>query len=407
MKCERVREEIKAYIDGELRPWTRWIITRHIATCDDCRREMQEMAELTNGVRNAGSTPAPQGLKDRVLGSLTFEPKGGGARRPFWRTAGGIAATSAAVVVLAAVVLPTFQSAKGPSPQGQSARRIGIVKDFDLDERETSAPGSAMLPPTRPMPASAPLSKHKMAEPADDVEINTFGVAKARQSVPASASAPQMIIKSADLGVRVRSFQQASDAAVSIAKSAGGYVTDTSASSDQGVPTEGCMTLRVPVDAFERTMNRLTKLGTVTGRSISGEDVTGESVDLESRLRNLRAEERQYLEIMNRAKRIPDVVTVTGELTRVRGDIEEAQGRLKYLKTSAAMSTINLSLSEKKRALPHKSSIESSFGNAIGSLVGTLSGLASLIIWLAVYSPFWALPLLIWLYTRKRAAVSA
>lgn len=213
-----------------------------------------------------------------------------------------------------------------------------------------------------------------------------------------------MIIKSADLGVRVRSFQRASDEAVSIAKSAGGYVTDTSAESDQGVPTEGCMTLRVPVDAFERTLTRLAKLGTVTGRSITGEDVTGESVDLESRLRNLRAEERQYLEIMNRARRIPDVVTVTNELTRVRGEIEEAQGRLKYLKTSSAMSTINLSLTEKKYAQPRKSAIQTTFGNAIASLVGTLNGLASLVIWLVVYSPFWALPIAAWLYVRKRGA---
>ena len=398
MNCSNARREIKAYIDGELRPWTRLLVARHLASCDDCRREMQEMGRLTTEVRSASASSAPDGLKDKVLAGLTFEPtRQPSSKKPLWRNLGAIAAASLGVVLVATVILPLTQSAKETS-RARVERPLGVAKDFDLSIQGKvkgngaigrSAPALACRPPAKAAATGAPEARPMASQPAPH------------------ASAPQMIIKTADLGIRVRSYARASDMAVSIAKSAGGYVSDTSAVSDRGAPTEGCMTLRVPVAAFERTLSRLARLGTVTSRSISGEDVTGESIDTESRLRNLRAEERQYLEIMNRARRIPDVVTVTNELTRVRGEIEDSQGRLKYLKNSAAMSTINLSLDEKNRVPAQRSAIEKSFGSAVASLARTANGIASMIIWLLVYLPIWAVGAAVVLYLRRRARHTA
>lgn len=383
MKCSKVRKEIKAYIDGELRPWTRLLVARHIANCEDCGREMREMTELTNGVRTASAVVAPNGLKGKVLGALTFEPSGReSGKKPFWRSVGGIAAASLGAVLFVIVVLPTLRPASQPL-QAKMARSVGVVKDYDLSIqgklKSNGVASKQVCPPAQPA-ASRPTLR---------------------------GAAPRMIVKTADLSVRVPSYSRASDMAISIARSAGGYVSDTSVSSDYGDPTDGCMTLRVPSNAFERTLSRLAKLGTVTSRSISGEDVTSEFIDLDSRMRNLRAEERQYLQIMNRAKRIPDVVTVTNELARVRGEIEEAQGRLKYLKTSSAMSTINLSLREKKRVPPQKSAIEASFGSAVASLTRVANGIASITVWLLVYMPIWALGIVAFLNFRERVHRSA
>lgn len=142
MNCLGVRTEIKAYIDGELRPWTRWFIARHIASCQDCRREMQEMAELTNEVKTTTNVSAPQGLKDKVLGSLTFQPASGGPRQ--WSLARGLAGGAAGLVgfvVLAAIIMPIFSRAKESSrhadylaaqkSKAELVRNIGVIKDFD------------------------------------------------------------------------------------------------------------------------------------------------------------------------------------------------------------------------------------------------------------------------------------
>lgn len=390
MNCARVRQEIKAYIDGELRPWTRILVSRHIATCDDCRREMQEMAELTNDVRTAPDVSAPRGLREKVLGSLTFQPGSPRSRRwPFASAWANAAAGLVIVVVLGSIIMPTLRPAR-------EAARTAAVR------YRASVPQGASPMPVTKAKAVEPSAKYDRVGLADRDSV--------LQSAPISApSTVQMIIKTAELGVKVSSFDRASDEAVSIARSVGGYVTDTSSASEQGTPTEGCMTLRIPAEAFERTLSRLAKLGSVTSRSIAGEDVTGESIDLESRLRNLRAEERQYLDIMTRARRIPDVVTVTNELSRVRGEIEESQGRLKYLRSSAAMSTIDLTLKQPKPGTGkvHGASIINAFTGAGSSLKETVKSLLTVIIWLLVYSPFWALPIGFWLYYRKRAAAGA
>jgi len=378
MNCAGVRDQIKAYIDGELGPVMRRRVANHIASCAECRKEMLEMTELMNEVRGTRVVSAPEGLREKVLGNLDFKP----AARKAWQWSlllkpAKVAAGLVGVMILAAVLLPTFQRSRGGASQDRMAEAPVIAKHA-----------------VQLMPKSAPAS----VEPGPG-----SGYAHRSARVAPSPAPRQMIIKSAEMTVQVKSFQKASDEATIIASSSGGYITDTSATSDSGAPTDGSLTLRVPADSFELALHRLSALGEVKAKSVSGEDVTGETVDLDSRLRNLRAEERQYLDIMNRAKRIPDVVTVTNELSRVRGEIEESQGRLKYLKSSAAMSTINLTLTQKKPRPVPQSSIQKTFNNAVGSLAAIGNSFASVLIWLVVYSPFWGLLLVIWLYSRKHA----
>lgn len=371
------------------------------------------MAELTDELKNVPQAHAPQGLRQAVMGRMEFRPVQAIRRRwPYATSPAAVAVILLTVVVLAGIVMPTFNRAR------ESARHSaaqGNLKEIGQGLRvyPEGAPGSAPMPtaaergasPARPDAAkSAAQFKHRDKAAGTDGEPAYFGFDDA--SVPASQPAPAanlMIIKTADLSVRVQNFDTAYNQAVSIAKSTGGYVTDSSAQSDGAATTSGNLTMRVPVNAFERTLERLGKLGKTTSKSISGEDVTGEMVDLEARLRNKRAEERQYLEIMNRAHRVPDIVTVTNELSRVRGEIEEAQGRMKYLRSSVAMSTINLTLSEKPKPAPVKSSIQRTWTNAVAALAGAGNRVMALGIWLAVFSPFWALPLGGWMYARKRA----
>lgn len=408
MKCLMVKNELKAYIDGELGPITRLRVARHLARCVECSMEVEAMTDLTNQVKNAGAVPAPRGLRDRVLGKIHFEPVQTAASKwPFNTRPIAVVGVLVFAVVAAALVFPTFQSAKEQSvmvaerarrmspsqtakesrPANKVAKWVGAVpREVAADKKDGDL--NLLWTITTAVPAPSPS-----VEQAGSVAKGTY-------------SAPLMIIKSADISVLVRSYSQASDEAVAAARFAGGYVTDSSTNSEAGIPTSGTMTIRVPASSFEKVVEQLGKLGKVTSKSMGGQDVTGEYVDLDSQLRNKRAEERQYLEIMNRAKRVSDVMIVSEELYRVRGEIEEMTGRMKYLKSSAAMSTINLTLSEKEKPKPAPQGlIRQSFSDALGSLIGTLGKLAGMLIWLVVYSPFWALPVLGLLYWRRRAAV--
>lgn len=156
-------------------------------------------------------------------------------------------------------------------------------------------------------------------------------------------------------------------------------------------------------------VEQLGKLGVVKSKTITGEDVTGEVVDIESRIRSKRVEERQYLDIMNRARSITDVVTVSNELYRVRAEIEQAQGRLKYLRSASAVATVNVRLDERSKVKPAAagSVIYNSFTGATASLGSTLKALGVIAVWIAVYSPLWAVPVGIWVYGRRKRVAAA
>jgi len=80
--------------------------------------------------------------------------------------------------------------------------------------------------------------------------------------------------------------------------------------------------------------------------STSGQDVTEEYADLQGQLKNKQAEEQQFVVIMNQAQKIQDILDVTEQLSRVRGEIERLQGQIKFMDSQTDMSTISIQLSE-------------------------------------------------------------
>jgi hypothetical protein len=105
------------------------------------------------------------------------------------------------------------------------------------------------------------------------------------------------------------------------------------------------VTLRVPAERFDEVRLEVRKLGVrMTNERVESKDVTGEYVDLESSLRNYRAEEQQYLEIMKRAGAVKDTLEVARQLAEVRGRIERSQGQLKLLSQQVQMATLSVAL---------------------------------------------------------------
>src|SRR5262249_35017057 len=103
--------------------------------------------------------------------------------------------------------------------------------------------------------------------------------------------------------------------------------------------------LRVPSARFDAVRSRLRELAIRVGEdSVSAADVSKQYIDREARLRNLRAEEQQFLEVMKKAHTVPDVLAVTKELSQVRGEIETADAEFRHLRDQIEMARIAVSL---------------------------------------------------------------
>ncbi|MCA9969952.1 MAG: DUF4349 domain-containing protein, partial [Anaerolineales bacterium] len=168
----------------------------------------------------------------------------------------------------------------------------------------------------------------------------------ATAAAPGEPGAPQqrLIIKDGRMVLTVVDTETAVTQATQLAVDLGGYIiSQTLRDDDQGY-LYATMRLAVPVNQFERALRDLRQLGDVTDESSSGEDVTDEFVDLNSRLTNLQATRDRLLEFLDQAETIDEVLEINAELTSVEEDIAVIQGRLNFLADRAAFSTIDLTL---------------------------------------------------------------
>ncbi|MFP5318127.1 MAG: DUF4349 domain-containing protein [Acidimicrobiia bacterium] len=261
------------------------------------------------------------------------------------------------------------------------------------------------------------------AEPA------TGGRALAGDSGVGSAPAPGLpqtvaptgprVVRTADLAVEVEEgrFGAAFDRAAAVAASHGGYVTSSStggaglrAERDGPRPRSGQLTLRVPADRFDDARRALGQLGEVEQEGIRGEDVSGQLVDYEARLRSLRAQEESLQALLGKAANVGEVLQVQTALFNVRQQIEQLDGQRAQLEQAAALATISVSLYEPGAALPFDpepepaSSLARSFERAVEGALAVVGGMIVVLGWV---TPLAVLGLLGWGAARLRRRPAA
>lgn len=154
------------------------------------------------------------------------------------------------------------------------------------------------------------------------------------------------VVKTASLDVQVTTgdFDEAFEAAMRVAGRYGGYVQSSATS---GTRTHsGTLTIRVPSASFQNAMTDLSNIGTVQSRSVSGQDVTNEYVDLNARLRTWQAQEAVLLRLMKQATSVEATLRVQTDLQDVQFRIEQIKGQLRVLENQTDLATIDLSLHE-------------------------------------------------------------
>ena len=127
----------------------------------------------------------------------------------------------------------------------------------------------------------------------------------------------------------------------------GGFISDTQSYSDMdGNLTSGSITIRIPYDNYNSALDMVKGMGIVRSVSVSGQDVTQEYTDLESRLRYMEAQEEILLSLMAQSKNVSDSIEVQRELSYVQEQIEVIKGRMNYLDNMVSFSTIEIFLHE-------------------------------------------------------------
>jgi len=210
-------------------------------------------------------------------------------------------------------------------------------------------------------------------------------------------TAERIVIKNADLSIVVEDPITSLDVISQMAEDMGGFMVSsntykTTTRSGVEVPNAS-ITVRVPAEKLEEALVRVKDLVEdpevdILSENVSGQDVTSEVTDLESRLRNLQAAESQLLEIMDNADTTEDVINIFRELTSIREEIEVLQGQIKYYRESASLSAISVYLQAKEALEPitiagWQPGLQAQ--KALQALVEGGQGLVNLLIWLVIF----------------------
>jgi hypothetical protein len=181
--------------------------------------------------------------------------------------------------------------------------------------------------------------------------------ALAREATNAPQSADRLVIRNADLSIVVADVPGRVTAIQKMAEAMGGFVVssnmyETYTNSGEKVP-QAQVTVRVPQQKLSQALDQI-KAGAVEvqNESQSGQDVTDQYVDLQSRLKAKLAAEEQLTQIMHDARRTEDVLAVYSQLQQIESDIEVLRGQIKYTEQSAALSAISVTLIAEKTIEP-------------------------------------------------------
>src|SRR5579862_5275241 len=162
-----------------------------------------------------------------------------------------------------------------------------------------------------------------------------------------SAYSERKMIRTAAMSMVVRHPTEAADEITALAERLGGYLVSAEGGGQDA--TRGTLTIRVPAARFEEARVAIRKLGLrVDAEKVDAEDVTQRYVDQDASLRNLRAEEAQYLAILKQASTVKDMLAVSEQLSEVRGQIEQQEGEFHAL--SRQIETVSIAITLRTEA---------------------------------------------------------
>jgi len=269
-------------------------------------------------------------------------------------------------------------------------------------------------PNTVAAPAPPPVAK---AEPARDANAPNASAGEAAGAPLITKSQP-MIVRTATLTVIVADTGKSLDKIASLVEQNGGYVSGSTVWRETE-QLRAKLTLRVPATTLRATLAAIRACGIrVQSETMSSDEVTQEYVDLGSQLKNLEATEVELRELMTsvreHSKKASEVLEMSQQLMSVRGQIEQARGRMRYLEQMTSYATVNVELVPDAVAKPV---VEPGWQpvavakDAARALTNVAKEIASVAIWFLVY----ALPLLLllglaafiaWKLLRRLAAAA-
>jgi hypothetical protein len=137
-----------------------------------------------------------------------------------------------------------------------------------------------------------------------------------------------------------------------VTASSGGYVVGESQERDEFGARQGSITCRIPAAKLDATLTTFRGYGKTQSVNLTSDDITEQYFNVEIRLRNAQQLEERLLKLLEKAgNKVSDLVEVEREVARVRGEIDQLEGRRRLWDSQVACSTLIIEVREPRRAI--------------------------------------------------------
>lgn len=269
---------------------------------------------------------------------------------------------------------------------------------WSCKEAEAEAPASKIVAVKMP-------AKDAYEENADYSVAADSAASEVLQNAPptsttSSETIEQKIIKSGDLRFETSDMEETDAVVHQLIKKYNAIVQSDTEDKDD-YTFNRYLVLRIPNEHFDNFISDLGKgVEYFDRKNISIQDVTEEYVDVTSRIKTKKALETRYLELLNKANKVSEMLEIERELAAIREEIEAKEGRLKYIQNKVAMSTINI---EFYKALERKAGARVSFGTKfVNAIKSGFNGISTFFLWVIEVWPFIIILVALIYFIRKR-----
>lgn len=284
---------------------------------------------------------------------------------------GKLKKAAAALLITAALLTGcSGESGQSSNAANELAAQQGMA-DTAAGSKEKADDSAAKAPADGKGTAAA--DKNQTSPAAASAQPRTEGSAGSGMGDASDAISRKLIYK-ANIAMEVKSYDVAQTEIQNLITLNGGYMLVFSENQTQNEKS-GNFTIKIPANGFSTFLADLAKVGHLKlQRSVQGQDVTEEYVDLSSRLKGKEVEEARLLAFMEKAMQADDLVTFSNQLGKVQEEIEKIKGRMRFIDQNVSLSTIELRLYEKLNGTTVKNENEppeSAFTRAGNALKGS------------------------------------
>jgi len=234
-------------------------------------------------------------------------------------------------------------------------------------------------------------------------------VVAAQPGTTAPAGISRKIVYDSQVDLVVNSVDPVAKKVSALVQEARGYVAEQNVTGSPGSLRAIHWKIRIPVDQFDSFVDSIVSLGELERNNRTSQDVSEQYYDIEARIKNKKVEEQTLNKILEeRSGKLEEVLKIEVELSRVRGEIEQLQGKMRVLENLSSLATLTLNVREREKYAP-PAPVVADFSTQIArtwdaSILGLVNLGKSIVLWTvswAIWIPFWLVcGLLAWISLR-------